>query len=206
MEAYRLTGWKLPFIYLTWLARPRFYVIAVDLAGRVPDVKQSPITSWSKLGERDVSTLGEIDPAMTVAEIRRRQAERQECHLAWIGAKLAHYRWQSRQPTYLKYLGLTFRPSAGQVCVYDTYTAPQYRRSGIETAARAEWHRRHRKLGFITRVAFIAWWNKPSMRALDPIGARVVGSIGYWNLWPWRRYFATGAVRLELPTSFSINA
>jgi hypothetical protein len=204
LEAYRLLGWKLPFVSLVWLARPCFIVVSVDLHGPIPTHRQSAITRWSTLTEADLSGVSGIDPTMTSTEIRRRLGERQTCFLGWVGDELAYYRWESSEPAYLKYLDMTFRPLAGQVCVYNTYTAPRFRRGGIETAARNEWHRRHRAQGLLSRISIVAWWNTPSLRASMPAGARVVGSVGYWNLVFHHVYFATGAVQLEPPSSFRV--
>ena len=204
LEAYRVLGWKLPIVSMLWLVRPCFTVISVDLRGALPPTRQSAITRWSTLTADDVPHVTAIHRTMTSGEIQRRQSEQQTCYLGWVGNELAYYRWESCAPAYLDYLGMTFCPLPGQVCVHNTYTAPRFRRAGIQASAQTESQHRHRALGFLNRISWVAWWNTPSMRASLPPGARIVGSVGYWNLLFRRVHFATGAVRLEPSSSFCV--
>ena len=59
--------------------------------------------------------------------------------------------------------------------------------------------------GARTHITLVAWWHQPSIRAFSRVGMTVIGSIGRWNVGPWRSCFATGAVRLGPPSSFSVD-
>jgi hypothetical protein len=45
-------------------------------------------------------------------------------------------------------------------------------------------------------VWLAAWWNRRSLALADQFASRLEGTVGYWKLGPWRRYFASGRIRL----------
>jgi hypothetical protein len=55
-------------------------------------------------------------------------------------------------------------------------------------------------------IVLVASWNAPSLHAARvKIRHTVAGTVGYWRLGPWRRSFATGAVRLEGRTGVRVD-
>ena len=55
-------------------------------------------------------------------------------------------------------------------------------------------------------IGLVAWWNAPELRvARRRWNAKVCGAIGYWNVGRRRRYFATGAVRLDTKRGFWVD-
>jgi hypothetical protein len=205
-EIERLLGWRLPLTATLWLVRPKYLVLARDLDQPLPPVPPRVTTRWTLLAEREIPTLCAADRAMEPADVRRRLADGQECHLGWVGDELAHYRWETTLPTPVPYLGKILRPLPGQVCGCGAFTAPAFRRLGIHTEAGILALHRKRARGLRTAIHFVAWWHRPSRRVyLERAGCRVDGAIGYWNLGLQRRFFTEGAVRLDSPTSFCID-
>lgn len=186
--------------------RPKYLVLARHLELPLPEVPRSPLTHWTVLTEIDTAAVCAINAAVTPADLRRRRAEGQECHLGWVGPDLAHYRWEITRPSYLPYLGKTVLPQAGQVYADDDYTARHFRRQGIHAAAAAlALHRLHER-GLHQVVGIIAWWNQPSLRVVrDRLGYQVVGTIGAWHAGPWHHDFAAGAVHFATKTSFRVQ-
>ena len=53
----------------------------------------------------------------------------------------------------------------------------------------------------------VAWWNAPALRvARDKSGRVAAGTIGWWQLGRWRRYFASGDVQLTPPQGLAVSA
>jgi hypothetical protein len=196
----RLLGWRIAWVGSSWIVRPRYLVLVRDLAAPLPEPSRRSDLRWAPLATDEVARLATVDPRLTAAEIRRRLAEGQECHLCWVGESIAHYRWEATRPAYLPYLGLTVRPLPGDVCGAGLFTHPIFRRSGIHTAATLWALHRLRARGFRHAIAFVAWWNAASLRVEREWAERTVaGAVGYWNLGPRRGPFAEGAVGWDEP-------
>jgi hypothetical protein len=65
---------------------------------------------------------------------------------------------------------------------------------------------RTKEQGAEREVALVAWWNAPTLHvARVKYDYGVVGTVGYWRLGPWRRYFSAGGVRLVGRTGIRIE-
>jgi GNAT superfamily N-acetyltransferase len=197
-DAYRAQGPQLPLVAARWLVRPEYLVIVRDLGRGTPTFEARDDVRWAPLGEADLPALLEISPTLTEADVRRLWAEGQECLTAWIGDTPVFYRWDSAGPSYLPYLDRTFLPRPGDLLLSQVFTHPAYRTRGLLSASSALVVPRARERGARRVVALVAWWNRPTLHvARDKYRHTVAGTVGYWHLGPWRRYFTTGLVRLD---------
>jgi GNAT superfamily N-acetyltransferase len=205
-DAYRAQGLWLPLVAARWLLRPEYLVSVRDLERGTPTFAVRDDVRWAPLGEADLPALVALSPTLTEADVRRMWAEGQECHTCWIDDVLVFYRWDSTEPAYLPYLDRTFLPRPGDLLVGQLYTHPAYRSQGVSSASSALVMPRLRARGARRSVTLIAWWNRAGIHVTrDKYGHRVVGTIGSWRLGPWRRYFATGDVRLVGRTGFRVE-
>ncbi len=191
-------GWPRALrVAAAWALCRRYLLFRVDLPTLRARVAAAPslppAMRVALLTDRDRPALQALDAAMTPAEVSRRQAEGQECLLAWWRDELVHYRWSVAGAAYLPYLGRRLAPPPGEVLVVENYTAPRARRRGIGSLAMMADVARHDATGRVGAVWLSAWWNAGSLALSHQLGARVVGSVGYWGAGPLRRYFATGA-------------
>jgi GNAT superfamily N-acetyltransferase len=182
-------------------------VFTGDLAAMWPPVAHPPAVSWGRPAPGELATLESLDPAMTSAEVARRQAEGQECLVAWHGSDLAYFRWQTARSPHLPYLGCTLELGAGGFAVLDVFTSPAFRGRGIAsfvgTVALVDAHDR----GLRRAIWLVAWWNAPAFRiAREATHRRLAGAIGYRGVGRWRRYFATGDVVLGPGRGFRIGS
>ena len=182
-------------------------VFTWDLAAAPPPVARPPAVSWGRLAPGGLAALEALDPAMTPAEVARRQAEGQECLVAWHGTDLAYFRWQTARSPHLPYLGRTLELASGDFAVLDVFTSPVFRGQGIGnfvgTIALVEAHDR----GLRRAIWLVAWWNVPAFRiAREATHRRAAGAIGYRGLGRWRRYFATGDVVLGPGHGFRVGS
>jgi hypothetical protein len=206
LNAQPQLGWRLPWTALAWLVRPKYLLITRDLAAPLPPVPDCAVTRWSRFVESDAEALCAANPALTEADLRHRLADGQQCYLGWVGPTLVNYRWETTRPTQLPYLGRIIRPRPGQVFVGEVFTAPAFRRRGIDSAAATLALHRMRAEAVHQALGLVAWWNSPELRvARHRWDARTPGAIGYWNLGGRRRYFASGAVRLDTGGGFWVE-
>jgi GNAT superfamily N-acetyltransferase len=180
-----------------WLITRRYIVYAWNLRRSTPPVPAPSGVSWGILDAAEWPRLRELDPSMSADGIRRRAAEAQECVVGWIGGSLAYYRWQTTRAAWLPYLRTTFHTCPGDVLVLEVFTHPHLRGRGIgEYASRQALERAH-TMGHRRAVWLTAWWNTPAIRIAHHPDYRVeLGTVGYVNLGPIRRYFATGDVHV----------
>jgi GNAT superfamily N-acetyltransferase len=179
-------------------------VFARDLTAPWPEERDDPALRWTDLSDAMASRLAGIDPVLSSEEIRRLQREGQYCRLAWMGTQLVHCRWDTTGAAYLPYLGVWCRPRRGDVPTTWLYTARAYRGRGIQRASHADLRREALTRGCQRSIGVVAVWSAPSLRANDRTGRVRVGTVGCLVLGPWRRPFATGAVRLARDGSLTI--
>jgi len=188
-----------------WLVCRRYLGLVADLTNRALERPSWPEMRVTALQPTDLSALSSVDHTMTREEVARRLAEGQQCTLGWWGRDLAHARWDSTVPVYLPYLGRILRPGPGDQIVVGIYTAPAFRGRGIASAVMVDTGRRARANGTLRLAWLVAWWNKRSLGLARQFASRVEGTVGYWALGPWRRYFAQGHVRFEPDGSLRIG-
>jgi GNAT superfamily N-acetyltransferase len=182
---------------LRWTVLREFVVFARDLRVPSPDEVPDPSLYWTDLSGSTAPLLTEIDPAFDAKELGRLLREGQYCRLGWMGSRLVHYRWDTLQPAYLPYLGRRYRPREGDVLTSWLYTAPDRRGRGVQRASHADLREQALARGCRRSLGIVAVWNAPSLRTNDHTGRTRVGTVGYVAIGPWRRYFATGSVRLD---------
>jgi GNAT superfamily N-acetyltransferase len=191
-------GWRgLLRIAPQWLVCRRYLALAADLEGLTLDRPSRPELRVTGLEPADVTALCALEPGMTREEVARRLASGQRCTLGWWGRELAHVRWDSAAPVHLPFLGRVLEPGPDDEIVVSIYTAPAFRGHGIAGAVMVDTARHARDAGVRRWVWLAAWWNRRSLALADQFASRVEGTVGYWKLGRWRRYFASGRVRLE---------
>jgi hypothetical protein len=179
-----------------WVLRREYKVVVRDLRRPLPAARSVAGARWGLLAPPDSGAIQGINPSLALAQLERRWAEGQECFGCWLDGALVHYWWESTRPAHLPYLGRTFRPAEGDVCVVEAFTAPAARARGITSAAAVLALHRSRERGLTRSIGFIASWNAPSLRiGQSTTGRTVEGTVGYVRIGPWRRYFTAGGVR-----------
>ena len=205
-DAYQAQGARLPLVAIRWLIRPE-YLVTVRPASRVaPAWAGSDELRWVPLEEAHLPAILALSPTLTETEIRRLWAEGQECLTCWIDDTLVFFRWVTTEPAYQAHLHRTFLPGPGDLLGWGIYTHPAYRNRGLMSASSAAMMPLVTERGVRRVIALIAFWNAPSLHAtVVKIGNTVAGTVGYWRVGPWRRPFATGAVRLVGRTGFRVE-
>lgn len=184
-------------VALVWPWRRRFVVLVRDLREPLPTLQPPPGLGWGPLAAPDLPALAAADPTMTRAEVERRLAEGQACMVCHAGGTLAGYSWSTTRPAWMGYAGLTLVPASGDVCGAGLFTTPGFRGQDVALVARVRELELARASGCTRAVGTAAGWNTPGLRLLARIGYRPVGTLSIRGLGRWRRWSATGAVRVE---------
>jgi hypothetical protein len=180
-----------------WLPRPEYLALIRSLATPIPDLRARQPVRWVGLDGTDPCLLGGLNPALTRAEIERRDAEGQECLLGWIGPRLVYCRWDTVAPTWLEYLGRRVELAEGDLLTVDAFTAVELRGQGIHSEATSRVLTAAQQRGLRRSITFVAPWNRPALRvALEKAERQPVGCVGYWRIGSWRHHFATGRLGL----------
>jgi GNAT superfamily N-acetyltransferase len=179
-----------------WLIRREYLVTAKDLREGLPTAPPVDGVRWRPLDDADIPLVVATRPTLGEAEVRHRLAEAQQCWVGWVGTRPVHWRWEADADVFLPYLGRRLRPNPGERWVVDVYTDPAYRGRGLYTASTALALQRAREHGRGHLLGIVASWNRPARHVMQvKVGRKVIGAVGYWQTGPWRRYFASGAVR-----------
>jgi GNAT superfamily N-acetyltransferase len=181
-----------------WLVRRVYLVTSRNLRDPLPSPPSVPGVTWTTLREADIVLLVASKPTLTDAEVRGRLAEGQRCAVGWLDGRPAHWRWEADGEVYLPYLGRRLRPGVGDRWVTDVYTHPAYRGRGLYTASTMLALRQARDQGLTRMLGMVSAWNRPAIHVMTAkAGRAVIGTVGYWQLGPWRRYFARGEVGID---------
>jgi RimJ/RimL family protein N-acetyltransferase len=181
------------------LVGPEYFVQVRDLRAALPPIPATrvPLTS-RQIGESDLPLLHRLDPAMTGAEVRRRWREWQRGWLYLGDGAPAYYRWDVTHSVSIPGLGVVLRLDEGDTYTVDVYTHPAFRGQAIAGAAIVAMLHRARDEGCRRAVTLTTPYNTRSLRNVENrAGFVVLGRVGYLGVGPFRRYFATGEVRLR---------
>jgi GNAT superfamily N-acetyltransferase len=189
-----------------WLVRRVYLVTSRDLHDPFPPAPSLPDVTWTTLREVDVPLLVASKPTLTDAEVRGRLAEGQRCAVGWLDGRPVHWRWEADGDVYLPYLGRRLRPGAGERWVTDVYTHPAYRGRGLYTASTMRALRQARDQGLTRLLGMVSAWNRPAIHVMTTkAGRAVIGTVGYWQLGPWRRYFAGGEAGFDASGAIGVR-
>jgi hypothetical protein len=180
-----------------WAVRRTYLVLARSLLAPLPVFVASEAFHWTELRPTEIGRVQAINPELSRAEIRSRLEAGQRCLLFWHRDVPVYYRWDTSQPCYLPYLGLTARPIEGDLVTVEAFTHPSFRNRGIHSLATGLILRQARDRGLRRSVTMVAWWNSPALRvALEKAERSVIGSVGWWGIGPLRHHYASGTVCL----------
>lgn len=130
----------------------------------------------------DIEAHRAARPQTPVAELERRLARGDVCGVGRLDGEIVAVRWLSFDVAEIDYLGLTFELPAGVVYVYDVWTRPGLRRSGV-----------NRRMSSWSTAVLQERGDRRLLSAILPEnagGSRIPGTL------PMRRAGTIGCVRL----------
>lgn len=189
-----------------WLIEREYQIYCRDLRSPLPAPSHPAGLEWATLTAADIPCLREINALMTPREARRHLDDGQTCLVGRVAGRLAHYRWDTTLPLRMPHFDLLFRPRPGDTLADESFTRPAFRGRGIDTAGVLMAYQWALANGCRRSLTLVASWNTPSQRTQSKAGRSLVGTVGYrWTL-GGRRYFVTGAARIDGQGGFYIPA
>jgi len=158
------------------------YLMECDLVAGLPKVKAVPGIIAREAFPEDLDLFDGIENGMEKkhdAIERFKRGDRWFVGIDSANGKLATFRWVTTAWERIPELERNIVPKPGQAFVYALYTAPEYRRRGIDSYTRQyTYDRLHREDGIDTVLATIFAENTVSMKAGRKF-LRKVGRIWY---------------------------
>ena len=169
-------GRKLASPVLEW-GRLGFY--ARDLDGPLPDSPATPGLELRQASAEDLRRLVYAGKPVTAESLAERFRRGHLCFVAIDGdVEAAHARWVATDQAYIPELDSDVVLAAGEAYMYDGYTRPDARGSGIDGAIRCFIFRSLREAGFRRVYSYVRADNPVGVRAAQR-WQRLAGNVRY---------------------------
>ncbi len=133
-----------------------------------------------------VAFRADVDPA----EIRSRLEQGHQCWVARTQGTIVHAIWVAIGSAWIRYLECEIQLAADEAYIYESYTAPAFRRLNIN-AARADVMMRYlRDRSFVRLLALVMPENPAGIQATVSAGYCATGVIGRVIIGSWQRHFS----------------
>ena len=133
--------------------------------------------------ESDVKELVSLRPEYAADEILSRLRRGEECYLSVVDERIVSMRWTCTGEARLRYLGLSLPLGPDEVCDYELFTTPAYRRRAVRRPAYDLLNRRCSERGLHSRVNCVIPGRKPFGRD-NPFSVATIRTVG---LGPFRK-------------------
>lgn len=155
----------------------------------IPEVRSALPITIGFLGPGDIDAYLRFRPDAARGEVHRRLDSDHRCVLAWHEGRIVQAGWLMVGGAWIGSVGVEIPLALGDAYTYESYTAPDFRRSDLATV-RLAWVMRYlRNAGYSRLLAAVVPENRPGFRTIEKMGYRVVGVAGCVRLGRWRRTF-----------------
>jgi GNAT superfamily N-acetyltransferase len=143
------------------------------------------------LAAREIDAYMAFRPDQSMAEVRRRLDEGQQCFAVWHERRIIHAAWTVTGRAGIEYLSTEITLAPDEVYSYDVFTLPAFHGLGVSPARLLEVVRYCRDRGYRCLLSAILSENRSSLRQGEKVGRdRRIGVIGYVGLGAWRNAFS----------------
>ncbi len=171
---------RLPYRHL------RFLVVGRSLTEPLPELYPALPLEIRPLEWPDLRLVQHIDRPSEARACARRLERGHTGLVAVYQDQLAGYAWACTEVNpVLERVQLELAP--GDVLCVDAFTAPAFRRKGVQTALTLARCQRFQTSGYSRSIAYIEQHNSPSRAVWRKIGGQEIGEIEFERLGPWRR-------------------
>jgi len=150
---------------------------------------QVPVTI-SRLQLDEVDEYSAFRPSMDPVEIRSRLEHGHLCWIARSEGTIVHTIWVATGSAWVRYLDCEIRLAPDEAYIYESYTAPAFRRLNINAARARVMARYLCDCSFVRLLALVMPENPAGKQATISSGYRAAGVIGRMSLGPWQRHFS----------------
>jgi GNAT superfamily N-acetyltransferase len=157
-----------------------------DLASVEPNSPQGP-ARIAQLRREDLGAYGQFRPETPVAQLERRLARGDAAFVAWVGNRIVHAAWVAAGRAYVAYQHRDLLLQPDELLMYDSYTLPEYRESGIARARMMHVFREYGARGYRRFVGVVAEENVIGRHAIESTGYRAAARYACVRLGGWSR-------------------
>lgn len=181
-------------LWFVGLARARLYrrLILHErlLSDPFPDHPASVQVRVRVLTACEIDAYMKFRPDQSIAEVRRRLHEGQQCFAVWHDRRIIHAGWAVTGRARIEYLSTEIALAPDEVYWYDVFTSPPFRGLGVSPFRGREMIRYFRDRGYRCHLATVLPENRSALRQEEKVGRyHPIGVIGYVGLGPWRHVF-----------------
>lgn len=184
-EGARSLGFKL----LGETVYRRVVVLGRSLAGPLLRFDPPPGVEIDRLRPAEIDRYLALRPAADGREIERRLAAGDRCLVARLDGRIVHAGWLASRPVWSDYLGMDVAPRPGEAYVYESFTDPAHRRSGITAARSTVALRLARDEGHRSIIGIVMPENRAAFGPARKMGFAPCGVIGWVGVGRWRYEF-----------------
>lgn len=172
---------RLPYRHL------RFFILGRSLSEPFPDWQPKTGLVISPFEPAHLDQVRQIDRPSEARLCAHRLAQGHKGLAAASNGRLAGYAWVSTDPhTRLERVHPKLDP--GDALFTDSYTAPEFRSQGIQTALTLARFHLARELGYHRAICCIEIRNQPSLAVWQrKFNSQTIGTIDFTRIGPWYR-------------------
>jgi GNAT superfamily N-acetyltransferase len=178
-------------LWFRGLSRAKMYrrLILVErmLSEPVPEISLSMRVTVEVLTSDKIAAYRALRPQQDPAEVTRRLEKGDWCFAVWHEGCVIHVAWAAARRATIEYLARAVELAPDQVYVYDIFTAPAFRQTGVASLRSVEMMRYFRERGYRRLLGAVSPENRSAFR--QNVGYRRVGVIGFLGVGPWHRAF-----------------
>lgn len=168
----------------------RMVVVTKNAEPDAPRVAPSIDAEIRILAEPDLVPYQAFKPFQPIEEVRDRMAQGHLCFAAFHDGRIVHAGWSAKGRAHIPYIHSDILLPARAFYIYDSYTDPAFRRSGLVMARSAAMHEYFASHGFEKSYGVVARMNRAGTAVLDPSGYRRIGMYGCIRLGPLHHTWA----------------
>lgn len=178
----------------------RFLFVEDVLDRPLPPLESIPKIEFSELRENEIGQYLSLRPDQTAEEIGRRLRTGHRCWVTRDHGRVVGAVWCVAGRAFIGPLGCEISLAPDEIYSYESFTDPRHRGRHLP-AARARLLRPMLKAeGFRRRLSVSDPYDPGAMRQARRSGFRPIGTVGYFRIGPWRRYFVRPCGAETIPT------
>jgi hypothetical protein len=143
----------------------------------------------SQLQIDELSEYAAFRPEADPAETRSRLEQGHQCWVARSKGTIVHAIWAATGSAWIRYLECEIRLAPDEAYIYESFTAPDFRRMNVNAARANVMMRYLRDHSFVRLLALVMPENPAGMQATIGSGYHGAGVIGRVSVGTWQRFF-----------------
>ena len=151
------------------------------------------------LERADIPLYVAFKPFQAQAEIEQRLSRGHLCFAAFYQGRIVHAGWCATRRVHVPYIHSDIVLGPKDFYIYDSYTDPEFRRTGLVMARSSAMHVHFAERGFEKSYGVVALMNRTGLAIVEPAGYRSIGMYGCVRIGSLHRTWAYAGALEPLP-------